>query len=1374
MDVTFPQIEPITDAGDDQASCEGQVVAVNLNGASFFSPSCLWTGGDGAFGDATDPATTYTPSEAEADSDLPVELTLTCQPIAPCDTERFDTMNVTFQQSAPSITAGDDQPSCRGQVVAVNLDGATSEANGCLWTGGLGTFGDDIDPQSTYTPTQAESDAGNNVTLTLTCQPFAPCDTEVVDTMNVTFSQAEPTANAGADRGSCLGQIVSVELDGSTSNSASCLWTGGAGEFDGAGSPGSDYLPTQAEADAGDDITLTLTCQPFAPCDTEVTDTMVVSFPQAPPTAVAGTDQDSCQGERVAVNLDGSTENSSSCQWTGGDGAFGDDEAPQTTYTPTQNESDTGDPVVLTLTCQPNAPCETEISDTVVVNFPQLVPTAAANIDQDICQGETVQLDGSTSNSTLCTWVVGKGSDGTFDNDNLLNAVFTPGANDIDNGSVQLALVCNPIAPCVAADVDTMEVTIQLLPVPDAGADPISCEGDPAVLNGSQANDNGCTWTTSGDGTFDDNNDPTTNYNPGTNDIAAGTPVTLTLTCDPIAPCGAPVVDTTEMTFQDGPTTDAGGDQDVCEGDVQLAGATANSIGCDWDTDGTGSFDDDEILNAVYTPSQADIDSGVTLTLICQGTVACPGEVADSMDITYQRQPTADADGDDEACENGTFQLGGSTTLSTGCTWTTDGDGSFDNATALDAIYTPGAGDIANETAELTLTCAPIAPCAVDATNSMDLTIQPLPTVDAGDTQASCAAENPAVDLNGSASDEAEDECTWTGGDGEFDDETDPSTEYQPSQAEADAGVPVTLTLTCESISPCVDQIVDTVEVTFQARPTVSAGSAKISCSGTPVTLAASAGSNSGCEWDTDGDGDFDDDSLVNAVYTPGDDDVDIIDNPDGVVELTLTCQPNNPCQTEVFDTMEVTIVASADTDSDTICDNVDNCVSISNTDQANADSDNLGDVCDNCPQEANNDQLDGDKDTVGDACDNCPSAANEDQLDSNNNGVGNICEPPPPPPPPPVEEPDDEEVPESDTADEEGNVEVGNEDVDVNVEGLEEGTDVMLQTDEETGETTLTVGDEENPDLVLMVDGLDQGADIALTIDEQGDQSLVLTNADGSEALSLDVEGLGEGATVDVSIDEAGDQTVVLSGAGGSTTTLDLNSLPPSSNVVFTTDDAGNVTVSVNNESGEAVDVTIVTTGTGDDVTFVITYNAAPPTDLGGARIIPGFEGFVNTETLGGSVTVSASGLSLQSVVTMQLQYEDADLTNINEDDLRLLRLNTESGTFEAPGTNDVGVSPGTGVLGDYGVDTPVNSAWAEVSTLGTFAVGLPQTADVPPGQDVPPGDDDDGEDGEEPPPDEPTICGAGAAPCGVVGMINWFLMVSGLFLMRARFRSR
>ncbi len=68
--------------------------------------------------------------------------------------------------------------------------------------------------------------------------------------------------------------------------------------------------------------------------------------------------------------------------------------------------------------------------------------------------------------------------------------------------------------------------------------------------------------------------------------------------------------------------------------------------------------------------------------------------------------------------------------------------------------------------------------------------------------------------------------------------------------------------------------------------------------------------------------------------------------------------------------------VIAADSDSDTVGDDLDNCPLTANTNQQDSDEDGIGDLCDNCPNVANTNQADEDGDGQGDACTTAPTAS--------------------------------------------------------------------------------------------------------------------------------------------------------------------------------------------------------------------------------------------------------------------------------------------------------------------------------------------------------------------------------------------------------------
>ena len=142
----------------------------------------------------------------------------------------------------------------------------------------------------------------------------------------------------------------------------------------------------------------------------------------------------------------------------------------------------------------------------------------------------------------------------------------------------------------------------------------------------------------------------------------------------------------------------AGYDVTVCEGnDAQIVGYAIHYDNMQWTTSGDGTFDDATIATPLYTPGTQDLaNHQATLTITINGggetiTDEMTVFILDNVEIenalvdvyycaTDQPQPIAvDITGDYVS-----FQ------------WLTDGDGVFEDATALETTYTPGLNDIAN------------------------------------------------------------------------------------------------------------------------------------------------------------------------------------------------------------------------------------------------------------------------------------------------------------------------------------------------------------------------------------------------------------------------------------------------------------------------------------------------------------------------------------------------------------------------------------------------------------------------------------------------------------------------------------------------------
>jgi gliding motility-associated-like protein len=239
-------------------------------------------------------------------------------------------------------------------------------------------------------------------------------------------------------------------------------------------------------------------------------------------------------------------------------------------------------------------------------------------------------------------------------------------------------------------------------------------------------------------------------YDPSPADIAMGS-VILTLTASSVAPCTS-VSDDMTLNFSLSATSSAGPDDVVCEGSpYTLTGATAaNAASYVWSTNGSGTFNDPNILNATYNPSPADILNGqIILTFNATSNAPCGNAPSDAMKLTISHKPVIYAGADTAICQNVTYHVDDATALYTaGLFWSTTGTGTILNGGTLNPTYFPGPG----ETGAIRLTLNAINSFACGSDTTMDfmyLTIMQSVIANAG--QDTTIFANNSVALHGSA-----------------------------------------------------------------------------------------------------------------------------------------------------------------------------------------------------------------------------------------------------------------------------------------------------------------------------------------------------------------------------------------------------------------------------------------------------------------------------------------------------------------------------------------------------------------------------------------------------------------------------------------------
>ncbi len=877
------QKSPTANAGSDASICQNSTAS--LTGTAQNYSGLLWTtSGNGTFSSSSTLSTIYTPGSTDINNGN-VSLTLTATAISPCTLSFADTKILTIRKS-PQANAGADATLC--QTSTHSLSGVASNYSSVLWTtSGNGTFSSTNTLTSVYTPGSADITNGT-VILTLTASAISPCVVAAADTKMIAI-QKSPTANAGSDASIC--QNSTASLTGSAQNYSALLWTtAGDGTFSSTGSLTSVYTPGNADIFNGN-VTLTLTAAAISPCSVASTDEKILNI-QKTPLADAGADAAVCAGSQH--QLSATASNYSSVLWTtSGNGTFSSTNSLTSVYTPGSADITNGT-VTLTLTASAISPCLLASSDSKVLSV-QKEPLVNAGPGFTICENSIHYLSGVVAfYYTSLQW--SSSGDGTFNNANIKNPVYTPGVMDKINGSVQLTLTANPLDPCTVSKSSSKILTISKNPMADAGQDVTICQDAGFIqLSGNASNYSSLIWRTNGDGTFSNPSNLNPVYTPGLTDISNGN-ASLTLRANASTPCTIAAIDVVIINIQKQPEADAGDDAIVCEtNNFNISNSSAAHYSeLLWETSGDGIFDNETIIHPVYTPGSADIESGsVTLTITANALNPCTISANDNLILQIEKTASASAGEDAVICETGSFYLSGANASNfSALQWHTSGDGYFDDATMLNPEYTPGNNDIAEGLALLSLTATSNLPCEVGDFDVMELTVQQNPQAFAGDDHQIC--ENQTYQTSDASAAHYESVAWTTNGDGVFTNSNSVNAIYTPGQLDLEAGN-VDLTLVATAINPCSVATSDTKILSFTKLPVVDAGNDVTACDN--VTLSGTADFYSEILWLTAGDGTFSSTNSLNTIYTPGTADINNLS-----VELTLQAMPVSPCALNISD----------------------------------------------------------------------------------------------------------------------------------------------------------------------------------------------------------------------------------------------------------------------------------------------------------------------------------------------------------------------------------------------------------------------------------------------------------------------------------------
>ena len=673
VDVTVNAL-PVIDAGPDQTVCDGVQVTLTGSGAGV-GGSYVWTGGvtDGvAF---TQPVSTvvYTVTGTDANGcvntdQVSVTVNPNPTPIINGATTYCTGTFSTLSTSAPFTTylwsTGDATPTTDVTAADNPITVTVTNAFGCSGTSPVFTVTENNVITFNTTVEICQGDVatihGNAETVAGVYSQTFVLGTGCDSTSNVTLIvNPLPVIDAGVDQAVCDG----VQTTLTASGAPTLVWDNSVVN----GVPFTQNVGT---------ITYTVTGTDANGCvNTDQADITV----NALPTIDAGPDQTVCEGVQVTLTGNGAGVGGTYA-WTGGvvDGAaFNAPVGTTTTYQVTGTDA--------------NGCVNTDQVD-VTVNA---LPVVDAGPDQTVCEGVQVTLTGS--GATSYAWDNGVVDGVAFNSPIGATTTYTVTGTDA-NGCV---------------NTDQVDVTVNALPVVDAGPDQTVCDGVLVTLNGSGAStyvwDNGVV-----DG------------------VAFAAPVaTTTYTVTGTDANGCVNTDQVDVTVNPLPTIGAGPDQTVCDG-VQV---TLNGSG------GTAYVWDNGVTDGVAFNSPVG-----TVTYTVTGTDANGCSNTDQVDVTVNPLPVVFAGNDFTVCEGDQAILTGSGAV----------------VYAWDGGVIDGVGFVPSNTTTYTVIGTDANGCV--GTDDITVTVEPLPVVSfIGDGLSGCVPLK--VNFTNTSSGNLTD-CIWTFGDG--------------------------------------------------------------------------------------------------------------------------------------------------------------------------------------------------------------------------------------------------------------------------------------------------------------------------------------------------------------------------------------------------------------------------------------------------------------------------------------------------------------------------------------------------------------------------------------------------------------------------------
>ena len=753
---------PVITMSPDTSVCLGDCIQISASGGA----SYLWT-----------PGATLSDSTIASPSACPLVTTTYYVDVinnATCFTQ--DSLIVTVNPT-PTIITNNDSAVCIGNCVQLNTIGGVSY----VWSPATGLSNSTI-PNPIACPVVT-------TTYVVTGTDANGCNS--TDTVTITINDL-PIVDPGADQGICV--VGSVLIGGTPTGPAGSTfaWTPAATLNNG----------TLANPTATPIVTTTYT---ITVTDTNgCVDFDVVTVSINPlPIVDAGFDSTICVGESTIIGGSPTGPSNSNYSWT-----------PAATIDNSSLENPTATPIITTnyiVTVTDSNGCIDV--DTVLITVNNL-PIITVNNDTAVCLGNCVQLN--ATGGTGYVWAPAT----NLSNNLISNPIACPIV------TTNYIVTVTDVNTCV--DTAAVLITINALPIVDAGLDQAICIGDSLIIGGAPTGPVGSSYLWTPNATIVDDTLANPTVFPSVN-------TTYIVTVTDANGC----IDTSAIDISVNllPVVDAGNDTSVCIGTaLTIGGSPTGPTGASylWN-DPTGSTNPNPIVSPIVNPTE--------YIVIVTDTNGCLN--SDSINVSINALPTIDAGLDQAVCIGDSIMIGGTPTGPFGASYLWTPNATLDDDTLANPMAFPTVLTNYMVTVIDTNGCIDTA--------SVNISVNPVPTISAGPDLWLCTGDSIQLNATGGLS------YLWT-----------------PSQGLNDTTIanPMANPLTSSTyfvqgfdVNGCSN--VDTVSIIVNDEVPIEPGFDTSICAGDSIQLGGAPTSPLGTTYSWFPNASLDNDTLANPMAFP-------------------------------------------------------------------------------------------------------------------------------------------------------------------------------------------------------------------------------------------------------------------------------------------------------------------------------------------------------------------------------------------------------------------------------------------------------------------------------------------------------------------------